>query len=51
MCMENKTERDLDKIVDDCMWALDALARYDARYIGNVSEKKARKLFPELFKK
>lgn len=48
--MPARIDKDLDKIVDDCMWALKALAKYDARYIGNVPEKKARKLFPELFK-
>lgn len=44
------TEKEIDEIVKDCKFALDALAMYDARYIGNVPEKKARKLFPELFR-
>ncbi len=45
-----------DKEIEDMMnephmkLVLDALAKYDSRYIGNVPEKEARKLFPEMFK-
>lgn len=46
------TKEEIDKIMNDPMTKLvmEALDKYDSRYIGNVSEKEARKLFPEMFK-
>lgn len=42
----------LEEIMNEHMTklVLDGIARYDGRYIGNVAEKEARKMFPEMFK-
>lgn len=41
----------IKEMIEENRAVFDALARYDARYIGNVPESKARKLFPEMFEK
>lgn len=44
------SDKEISKIIKDLKPILDGLAKYDSRYIGNVPEKEARKLFPEMFK-
>jgi hypothetical protein len=47
------TDEEIKAIMNDpnMKAVLEALAKYDSRYIGNVPEKEARKLFPEMFEK
>ena len=46
------TDKEIKKIMNEPLMklALEALDKYDNRYIGNVSKETAKKLFPEMFK-